>query len=351
MSRLAYIPRLDGVRAVAIAFVLVEHLWSWGSWGGKDPFGLGRLGVRLFFVLSGFLITRILLAHRDSGQSATAAATQFYWRRILRLSPPYYLAIAAALTLGLGNIAVAWPTDITYLANLRVILQGHWDGSSHFWSLSVEEQFYILWFVVVIILPRRCLLPTIWSAILIAPLFRMAVLAFGGGIIAAYVLLPGAMDALASGALLAVLAQTRWPRQLGAPWLMVSSLSLMVVSLLGGAWVRSVVLPSTVNLASLSVIAACAYGPQRKSLGWLGWRPVAHLGRISYGLYIYHYFMPQLVSKYLPVIRLSNLYRFVFLVVISIGMAEVSWWLIERPILKLKDRVPRLQRALAPTQT
>src|SRR5581483_5469109 len=107
---LSYIPRFDGLRAVSIAAVFLGHFAHIHTING----------VRVFFVLSGFLITRILLDHRDQKQTTTAVARTFYWHRLLRIFPPYYAAIAVAVLLGLGNARDTWLSNILYLASIRL---------------------------------------------------------------------------------------------------------------------------------------------------------------------------------------------------------------------------------------
>src|SRR3954454_3753247 len=110
---------LDTLRAFAILLVMVEHF------GGKVlndhiPIGAGSVGVGLFFTLSGFLITGILMESFDAAQSKAVAWRDFYIRRLLRLVPPYYAVIAALLLLGNSVIALSWPWDLAYLTNVNI---------------------------------------------------------------------------------------------------------------------------------------------------------------------------------------------------------------------------------------
>jgi peptidoglycan/LPS O-acetylase OafA/YrhL len=145
--KLDYLPRLDGVRALAVGGVLVTHfMWFLEP---IQTMELGRTGVRLFFVLSGFLITRILLDYR-SRMSVGEAARHFYWRRFLRLAPPFYLAVTVALILNLANMREDWPWHVFYLSNFLLAARGSVEPVGHLWSLAVEEQFYLVWFAVVV---------------------------------------------------------------------------------------------------------------------------------------------------------------------------------------------------------
>ncbi len=117
MSSLPYVPRLDGFRAIAIGTVFVSHFLPSGilTWVGP-----GGVGVRAFFVLSGYLITRILLRYRASGAPLTSVAATFYRRRLLRLTPAYYLAIAVGTAVGIANLRSDWWIHALYFSNFYV---------------------------------------------------------------------------------------------------------------------------------------------------------------------------------------------------------------------------------------
>ena len=110
-------PRLDGLRAIAVGMVLLQHFTS-----VMGRFGFGQLGVRLFFVLSGYLISRIIFDYAARGVPVALAARQFYWRRLLRLTPPLYLTIAITALFGLSNMRQDWLWHALYLTNIKVYL-------------------------------------------------------------------------------------------------------------------------------------------------------------------------------------------------------------------------------------
>ena len=154
-----HMPQLDALRALAFVGVAVSH-WSPNFLAGIVPWGTG---VQLFFVLSGFLITGILLRSRpaDLGISMPTALRVFYVRRCLRIFPLYYGVLALCLLFAIGPIATTWPWHVSYLSNLFYARQGHAspveDPFLHLWSLSVEEQFYLLWPLVALVANRRAL--------------------------------------------------------------------------------------------------------------------------------------------------------------------------------------------------
>lgn len=186
--RKPHIPELDGLRGLAILLVFAGHTAQFGSQYSEttNPLMsfLGRntgLGVDLFFVLSGFLITGLLYdAKESSGYFRT-----FYARRTLRIFPLYYatLAIVAALKFGFPDVfalktltSEAQWANWTYTSNILIALKD-WGSEpgylGHFWSLAVEEQFYVVWPVVVLAIRRERLIQTCWAGILVAFVARI----------------------------------------------------------------------------------------------------------------------------------------------------------------------------------
>jgi peptidoglycan/LPS O-acetylase OafA/YrhL len=189
------------LRAVAVFGVLVEHFCPSHRIVDLSP---GGAGVTLFFVLSGYLITSILLKYQIRGVDVKTASIHFYTRRLLRLSPPYYLAIAIGVLFGLAGLrSTNWWIPALYLTNFNVAYHGSWHGpADHFWSLAVEEQFYILWFLVVVKLPRQYFVSTVAVTMGLTVAFRMLVYLLGLSTVTT-VVLPGHIATLATGGLIA----------------------------------------------------------------------------------------------------------------------------------------------------
>ncbi len=151
-------PQLDALRALAVLAVMYQHFALRQQWLNYIP--LARVGVQLFFVLSGFLITLILLKARERAQrdkSRLFEIRQFYARRFLRIFPLYYgIVIAGAIVATPGfREALFW--HLSYLTNVYNAITGQWAGvTAHFWTLSVEEQSYVLWLWIVVFAARRC---------------------------------------------------------------------------------------------------------------------------------------------------------------------------------------------------
>lgn len=160
------IAQLDGLRALAIAGVMLFH----SEFAFLERTVPLWLGVHLFFVLSGFLITGILLR----GERSAEFVGGFYIRRALRLFPLYYL-VFAIMALFSQELREAWPYYTFYSANIWIFKNMRWGAGGHFWTLSVEEQFYLLWPFVVLFTPRRGLVGACIAMVIVAPLFRAVV--------------------------------------------------------------------------------------------------------------------------------------------------------------------------------
>ena len=306
-------PALDGVRALAILMVFVLH-YGGGSRGGRWMEALntvrlrGWMGVDLFFVLSGFLITGVLYDTREDSHFFK----RFYARRALRIFPAFYLAAAVVLLLTpvfqyqwrlgqlpmlvyLGNIPAAFDDSL-----YKVVSANHFRAQlvlTHLWSVCVEEQFYLLWPLVVWLVRDRIRLLWMAGGISVLSLgLRVVMLFFSQGPIAVNLIsytLPFRMDALLVGGMLALLLRgesaERW--QGACKWLL-----LVTGSLVGGIFVLSPAANSPWLLSiGLTLIALAGAG----LIGWalkrgtlaerlLRLRPLRVLGRYSYGFYIYH---------------------------------------------------------------
>ena len=330
------LPQLDGLRAVAITFVMAFHFIP--SVERYAP--LGSIGVRLFFVLSGFLITRILLASRQT--DIPSALQSFYTRRGLRIFPLFYLVLALAALINIGPVRSTIGWHLSYLTNIYLFDRGSWHGSiSHLWSLAVEEQFYLVWPLLVLWLPERRLPAAITAMVCLAPISRLLI---GGPMNS--VLPLSCVDALGTGALLA-LPLTRRPMMsagflIGVP-LTIASLAFryalpLAHRSLGEGGPFEVALDFGVSLAAAWIVGRAAKGFGGGFGALLTARPVIYVGTISYGLYLYHGFMPYVLGRYVNgFVDMPWAMRCVLLTVATLATAAVSWRCFEAPILKYKD--------------
>src|SRR5689334_23327640 len=189
-----YMPQLDGLRAFAVASVLVFH-WF------KPSIALGEWGVTVFFVLSGYLITRNIVALKAAGLPVATAARVFFVRRTLRLFPAYYLTLLLGALL-FEDVRREWVWYVAYASNFLLELRQHPIAMTPTWSLAVEEQFYIVWFLLVMIVPARRLPWLMALLIVIAPLLRFASLGGSHPMVGTWTLW-ARCDALLLGAFLA----------------------------------------------------------------------------------------------------------------------------------------------------
>ena len=367
------IPVLDGIRGVAILLVLLFHFSVYGgglavSGAAIDRAyyrlaGAGWMGVDLFFVLSGFLITGILYDAKGSAHYFR----NFYARRVLRIFPLYYFAlliftvvlpIALPEHRGLQMIERDAPWYWTYLSNVSIARDGwpQYGAIGHFWSLAVEEQFYLLWPLVVLRFGRRPLQALCVTCIVGALIVR-TVASASGEVTAAFVLTPARLDALAIGAYVALaqrspggLAGLRGRARSAALWLGGAIVGLSVWRRGFAAYdpvVSSVGLSVLAGFFGALLILALTARSNAVVARFLGARWLRFFGQYSYALYVVHhpilFFMPGLTwLSFVPTILGSVLLRqAAFLVIatgVSIVVALVSWHLIEKHFLELKGR-------------
>jgi peptidoglycan/LPS O-acetylase OafA/YrhL len=341
-------PALDGLRGIAILLVVVHH-WVGSGGTGID---LGVNGVRLFFALSGFLITGILLRGREGlanrQTSVSHFASSFYARRALRIVPLYYATLVVLWLLDAEGMRDEIGWHVTYSTSILVAIDNHWIGlTSHFWSLSVEEQFYVLWPWVLLQVPRRALPIALVLVLLAGPLWRTGGLFANLHRFALQYTLPASLDAIGAGALVAFVSlhapeQTQRVRR----WFATIGLGLVLLTTLvtraPGATVLSHVLGAQKGLASALVFGACvslcASGPQivRRAMSVA---PLRRLGRISYGIYILHPLVPFAFEK-LDALPRSGAARLALYAFTTFVFAEASWRWFEGPINALKERYP-----------
>ncbi len=343
-------PQLDGLRAVAVSAVIAQHY-------GILAFGAG-FGVHLFFVLSGFLITRILLVERENvlsrGFARVRAFRQFYVRRILRIFPLYYFVVLAGIALNVPNARAYAPWLLTYTVNLRMAAEGSAiDPFTHFWSLAIEEQYYLVWPWLILLLPRRRLATAALITAAIAPLFRLYLALngqFGGPHdLWAYVGTPSALDSLGIGSLIAILMSTKSTAetlQRSMQWA-VPVIALVLVVVLEFA-PHGVVHHVFVDTAAAAFFGWLIYTASRGFTGITGKilaaAPLVFIGRISYGIYVYHPFVPNVTSRVAPhfgvALPIGPWTSTVFYILFTIIVAAVSWYAFERPINRLKKKFP-----------
>jgi len=361
-------PQLDGLRAFAAGVVVAQHMFL-GKLVRLGESGLGIYGVWLFFVLSGFLITGILLHARSQPSYARGQTLRaFYARRSLRIFPLYFAVVLVCAAFGVGTMFrrdLGW--FLTYLPNWRFALLGTWGDrpSGPTWSLGVEEQFYLVWPTLVLFLPRRWLGRLFVGTAVAGVLSRLVLACLAPhehAAVTAIMPTTSNLDPLALGALLAlhrhdapgaVDARRRWTRAaLGAGLVIVAVVAVLSAAHRG---VKALLVLETLGAALVSVWlvngAAAGFRPRSIAARVLGAAPVRYVGTISYGVYLLHQPIAYTLRTHAGVTlgldgRLATGLAWGALVLaVAIAAASLSWFCFERPINRLKDRFHYVQRA------
>jgi len=343
------IPGLDGIRAIAISLVAVYHLHFPALRNWEES--LGHTGVTLFFVLSGFLITWLLL--KEAKVTGGISLWNFYVRRFLRIFPGFYffwivyvgLALLAHKHVSWGNCIAA----LLYVNNYYWPLRGGGDGGMLLtWSLGVEEQFYVVWpsifkrlrsnlprlecalaVLCALVLLHRALLLYLWHA---PPLYL-------------YAAFDARMDSLATGCLLAVSIRTkkaaRFVATICAHW----SLPAITFALLALSMTQPLFLPGlhywnvegfTVEsfLSAVLIVQMIVLGG-RLPWAWINWKWVRFVGTVSYSWYLYNAIGPDAVN-HSPLGH--TLLRAPAGLALGLLLATASYYIVEKPFLRLKSK-------------
>lgn len=313
---------------MAILFVFAFHL-------PLGVFRAGSYGVTIFFVLSGFLITTILVSELD--ERGSIDFRRFYERRARRLLPALIGVVAgylAILTLVFEAPSLWWPSAwpvLAYLSNYATIMGRDLGHLTHTWSLAVEEHFYLLWPALLALLPARRRWQITLTSTLAFTLWRILI-AFGDGSDAR---VEFGTDANAFALLLgATLAIGRLEGRIGRGSRVGTALAIAAMVGIANlpvhftdASFRWGVIP----VAVLSVVAVA--GATTETIPWLEWAPFRWLGRISYGLYLWHFLLISLPWEDWPIRPLF------WQVVTPLLVASLSWRFIERPWLHKKPQI------------
>lgn len=355
-----HIIQLDGLRFFAILMVMFAHFaqWQFDSIVIRSfPF---VYGVTLFFVLSGFLITRILIENKakyeEAGRPKKSLIKAFYIRRFLRIFPVYYLTIFVLLAISLPNIREYFWWLVTYTINiLQTVENAHPENFQHFWSLAVEEQFYLIWPWLMLFVSRKHLEKVIIATIFIALSSKLLFFFMNWGWLANSSFTINCMHALGLGALVAYWSMYRkgFFEKLASPVITYSVIAFYALYLFVQTYfdiqILNVVFNEFFFAVGSAVIIIRASQNRFRYLGKaiLENRFVTYSGKISYGIYIFHLYVPALslfLSKELGIRVENRVALFIYQYFLAFLLAHLSWKYFENPINSLKSRFPYFKK-------
>ncbi|HLI94187.1 MAG TPA: acyltransferase [Puia sp.] len=351
-----YYTNLDTIRCFAAFFVVVYHWFP----GKMTDSPLAKIGVDVFFVLSGFLISEILFKARDeAGDNPLLkgrAIGVFYMKRALRIFPIYYLLVSFFFWMNQPPLGGNWTYVFTYTTNFLIYWKQAWIYPlSHLWSLGVEEQFYIVWPFFIFFLPNKRLLQLIVFVLAVSVLFILIDEPRNPFF---FVLPFSCMTTLGAGALLAYIKLRR-----GEAFRKFARYTLPVTV----AAAASLVFWKRFNFITLHLVVAVmafsliwyAITSRSRVFNTVFSNPVtSYLGKISYGIYLYHHPIPWLVRslngtetavvRHLPVFLPAFRNGYAILaenLAVLLIVASLSWFLIEKPLNSLKARLGKRDQA------
>jgi peptidoglycan/LPS O-acetylase OafA/YrhL len=304
--------------------------------------------VRLFFVLSAFLVTGILLRARDAVDaghtSVGAALRRFHVRRAWRIVPVYYGVILGLALAGAGEVRETLWWHLAFLSNVKFVIDGyHHAYIGQFWFLAAQEQFYLVWPLLVLTLPRRALLPVVLLLIAAGPAWRVLALHMQWSL-AYEALLPANLDTLGLGALLALWAHQGRAARLRAPaWAAAAWAGAALLVALQGPAVRDAAGPGIaaadllMGLVAVVVVVRAARGFSGRVGRAMTWPPLLALGTISYGAFAYHLVAGGLVAWALHAAGIAPLAPVAFAAAgsaLTLAMAWLSWHALEQPLAR-----------------
>lgn len=293
-----YIPALDGLRGIAVILVIVGHAWE--SWVPA-----GAYGVTIFFVLSGYLITRVLISEIDD--QGAIDFRRFFLRRAVRLGPALLIVVAVYLALR-QPFSGAVPV-LGYFSNYATLVSGDWNLLHHTWSLAVEEHFYLAWPFVIAFIPAHRRMRMLLTAVVLLGAWRGLLIVLGEDMWVYYATDTNAYAILA-GCLAAVVPASP-NRRMGS----IAAVILVVPAVLFSMQTEMFLWAGFAVTAFAAIAVTHADKVRWLEAGWLRW-----IGRISYGLYLWHYVI--LRSGVEPV----------FGVALSVVLAGLMWHKLEKPL-------------------
>ena len=346
--------QLDGLRAVAMVAICWDH-WCPPGWPRVFPF---EIFLFFFLVMTGYLITGSLLRERDRSEARggpwkAEALKTYQLRRGLRILAPYYAALALAWIVRAPDLGPGLASYVLHLSNFHIARLGYWpEGTNHFWSLSMQQQFYLIWPFAIWFLPRKWLLPAVLAFTAIGPLSRFSHDSFLPWFEWPQLLTWFCFDYFGIGALLALavhrgMALASSGLQLLSAVALVGYLPLFLSHAVGGpTFGLRPFQQSLLSVALCGVIAAGAVGFPN-AVGRLLERPLLQrIGRLSYGIYLFHNLAPMVAGKifwflWSPIFAnpAGDLLKIAIYAAVTWGLTLASWRWIEEPLQAVRTRI------------
>jgi peptidoglycan/LPS O-acetylase OafA/YrhL len=323
------LPGLDGLRAISIALVLISHSGGLRPEPADSLRSKGAFGVDIFFVLSGYLITHLLIA--EESRFGVFDLRKFYLRRALRILPPAMLYLCCLTILGLLGVLALRPWDVIPCVFFFRNLTTGAGVTGHFWSLSIEEQFYLLWpLTLSFVRSTHARLALIGALVVAAPFWRQLNIIVSSAQYVNFVRIDLKYDVLLIGCGLALIRSSgvRMPAVLQSRYVPIVSLAGIIADLFWLEQLRVVrIFSPSMSYFCVAMLINYVVEHPSGSLGtFLNWRLVVWLGALSYSLYIWQ----QLAFT------LAN--NFGVAVIFALAMAALSYYVVERPFNSLRNR-------------
>ena len=337
--------QVDALRAIAVGIVMIHHFYS-------EKFFLAGFGVTLFFVLSSFFATKSLLKFKtkiEAGEMRVADGFKnFYITRWLRIWPLYYLVLALTLVCGVEYARTSFLWNVAFLSNVQLIATGQWSGRfSCLWSLSALEQFYLVWPALILLCPRRRLLPVVLVTMSLGVIYNAGCTIFNPSQFLWFAVPFASFHSLGAGALLA-LVTAKVPGEAGVAriqWWTAKVFTPLFLVLLTGKFFNyappgyAIYIGLIASLAFIHFIQLAITGITGVTGRILENPLLSHIGRMSYAIFLLHEFTALLIPKtgIFNTILHSD-YRIVILMPMTILLAHLAWKFVEFPVLTFRKK-------------
>lgn len=340
--------KIDSLRFIAALMVLISH-WLY-YFPAVRILNLGEMGVDLFFTISGFLITLQLLNFKDKAKenklSNGSIFKEFYLRRTFRIFPLYYLIVIVSAVANQGEIREALPWNLAFVSNFYIIKVQHWPGLfSHFWSLSVEEHFYLFWPLMIVLIKDKWLPYVTLSLIALTFIIKLYLVGDTNGYYFLHVHTISCIDLIMYGCLLAWLYKNHFEKikdVLQFEGFALLSLACVIAAVVYKYYFKLsledyVVLRSLTGIAFTFLVGSVVFSRIAKKWSVLENKWLVIFGRLSFGIYLIHNFVPGLLLG-IKDLKLNWSLEFLCYLLFTILISAILHWGVELPIKRWGKR-------------